>query len=164
MPPTRLQLLNPYRLGLERRNRRNYSVHQRPTGKTANERLYEEELMKLLQLVLLTYCLNPLSKDDEDFIVILVVLYLIELDEIQEPKLTTPDAIPPLLNNFNSFTEQQFSHYFGFRKEQAIILYEALNFPEELIIGSDHHKFKVNSIHCFLILYFDYIPHLPDKP
>jgi len=98
---------DPYRLGLERRNLRDYSIKQRYTGKSSLDRLAEKELIEQYEEVDLAMVAELLDSSDsevdsdgeDDDLDILELLALLaedivdEIEIINAPRLCVPDRV-----------------------------------------------------------------------
>lgn len=145
------------RLGFLRRNRRDYSVHQRPAGKTCGERMCERELLQTVLLLIISY-LNVYDDEEEDdsasLYLDLTLLCIMDILHINQPRLLVPRPVPHMKVSFDSFYSTEYDRLFGFNKEDVQLLHEALEFPPYLIVGEGSHSFQVDSCHCFLYLLY----------
>jgi hypothetical protein len=128
---------------------------KRPAGKTASYRMYENQLLNMILILIIDYIYGEESEecDDDDSSMLDFAFFCIaEVYQINQPHLITPRRIPRSRISFDSFYLDEYEELFGFKKVSCMLLYDTLGFPTHLTIGSGHHSFDVDSIYCFLYL------------
>jgi hypothetical protein len=128
-----------HRLGLFRRNLRDYSIKRRHLdGKNAMDRLSERELEDALAL---TSCSLMELEDDSDGdeevdMCALAVLGLAEeLSVLNTPFLSAPDPIPRKHITVDAFSDEKWLRLTGFTGEQLDIIKDCLGVPPILTIA-----------------------------
>ena len=151
-----------YRLGRYRRNRRNYSIHQRRTGKQNSDRLNEKIYSKIGSSLLMAYSAMDYSSSEEDNdrdieldneiddIGAVATMFINNVHKIRKPRLITPDKIEKDDINFDSFTEQQYDYMIGFSKAETVQLFNLMAIPRYFNINEGRHQFQVAGIRAFL--------------
>lgn len=94
---------NPNRLGVRRRNRRDYSLHQRLAGKGSSDRLNERKFIKLgMQLIIISDSIrgldnaninNDLINDQANVLLFYGLYYVMKYIHINRPCLVIPIPI-----------------------------------------------------------------------
>ncbi|KAJ1419369.1 hypothetical protein B484DRAFT_400202 [Ochromonadaceae sp. CCMP2298] len=154
---------DPDRLG-PRRSARDYSVHQRRTGKTAAEILLEKDLLRVASVLLLVMAVtyNSVASREIFFSVAKVVaLSLLAVAQINCPRLCIPRTIAKRDISWESFDAQDYVEMFGMEDANARDIYEAMDIPDRLLIGEvgTKHAFHVSGVHAFLYLLFRMYSH-----
>ena len=158
---------NPNRLGARRRNRRDYSLHQRLAGKDSSDRLNERKFIKLgMQLIIISDSIrgldnaninNDLINDEADVLLFYGLYYVMKYIHINRPCLVIPIPIYHSVNGirFASFADNVYPIKFGFTRAEVELLALAMQLPErfQLDIGT-RSQWSVNGEHAFL--YFLY--------
>jgi hypothetical protein len=121
------------RLGLVRRNKRDYSVHLRPYGKNAFDRLKEKKLISLRQLLLSFIVLIIDDVKQKELCEVSLLAYFtagLELKSITTPFLGTVDQISGYRVSLRSFTEQTIERLTGFKSVEICKMRDAFGLPD----------------------------------
>ncbi|KAJ1410505.1 hypothetical protein B484DRAFT_468566, partial [Ochromonadaceae sp. CCMP2298] len=148
------------RLGPYRRNKRDYSVKQRHTGKVVGDRMREKRLVKLACYSALAASLN-LDAAFKASLLQWVVVFVVLLLRIRRPRLCTPDPIVRRVIDFSSFTTQEYELHFGFSRAEVEELFVAMRIPDWFTLNDGRHRFRVTGVHAFLYTLYRY--HSPSQ-
>lgn len=162
-----MNAIDHFRLGLFRRNKRDYSLHQRAAGKDAGDRMRITELSSNAESFLLIGFLlrrremkkceanrNLLKLNLSKKFVLLNCLLLQEASDLNIPRLLEVDFIPKVRINYLSFSDQYFAEHVGWSRDDVKDLSQALLVPEYFILNKGKHRFKVFGEHAFLYYLF----------
>ncbi len=151
-------MVNHLRLGLYRRNKRNYSYHLRKFGKSCFERMDEKRLLNFRKMMLYILVITADEPKEVDLFNLSVILYhnsATRLREINTPNLGFVDVISRGIITLVSFTANQIHRMTGFSainiKDRLMI---RLGIPEYFVLG---RGLKLQSFVKFLSLntFFD---------
>lgn len=143
---------DPYRLGLQRRNLRDYSIKQRCTGKSSLDRLTEKELLEQYEEVELAIIAELLdnsnsevdSDEEDDDLDNLALLALLaddiadEVEIINEPRLCAPDRVAdntPI--TLASLSDEFIYSRTKFTRDEVVQLMTELAVPEYFILNAN---------------------------
>jgi len=149
---------DPLRLG-PRRNARDYSVHQRSTGKYCNENIRENCYLRCAAVLLV--CSRKLriqglhlqrAKKHQK----VAQLLLSVVCDIRRPRLLIPDKIVSKVITIDGFTAQQTDMYFGFSAVELHQLFDHIDFPEAITLNEGRHQFKVPGQKAFLYMLYHF--------
>jgi hypothetical protein len=153
---------DPSRLG-PRRNKRDYALEQRSTGKDVGDVMKERDMVKyagVLVVVAIT-CLN--TKDTAAFYLIMqmAVFTLAVAVEIRRPHLVAPTPIPKVRLDWDDLTDAEYESKLGMSKEEAQDQYDVMGLPDRVKLNEGRHAFRVDGVHAFL--YYMYRIHTPNQ-
>lgn len=147
-------IYHKYRLGAIRRKRSRYSLHQRVTGSTSNERMLLEKLKKcLFGLAVLSTkpAMIPRALSMRNlWSCVACIAY--KIHDLRMPRLLIPEPIVKRNININSFNDQSSTTWFGFSVGELTNLLIHLQIPEYFTLNSGRHAFKIPGE--FSMLYF----------
>lgn len=158
--------MDPSRLGPYRRNRRDYSAHQRRAGKDCADRMDEQDCEQLVVLSMAAVLAMDSDSDDEggsnsdgdgssdeeDDLLMMATVGLARIAEIRKANLVIPDAIPHVDITFDSFTAQQYDNMFDFSREDCERMYNELGVPDKLYVNEGRHRSAVDGVKSFLYM------------
>lgn len=158
-----MPLLDQNRLGYQRRNIRDLSVHMRRFGKSSNERLLlEKRYTKSAQLfslmiieTMIRYGDREDVTDDEEMILNMFGLGYItnrkKVVRIQTPNLGRADPIERVTISIESFSDQDLYSKTGYHGEEIVSMMAEMKIPDSFTLGKGW-KIRNYSILWFLIL------------
>jgi hypothetical protein len=154
---------DPFRLGNQRRNQRDYSIKQRSTGKTSLDRLVEQELEEQydeVEIALIAYLVDSsdsemdVSDDDEDLAALALTLDDIatEIEDINQPALCTPDAINTTPITLDSLTDEFIYSRTKFTRNEVTQLMDEMGVPEYFILNAHQpgKAYNFSGEHAFI--------------
>lgn len=147
---------NKNRLGRKRRDSRYYSLHQRSTGKFACDRVKESIYFRAGSVLfvsarsLMRRGLMARAKQMEGVALGLLTLVW----QIQQPRLRIVDTIPKRDVRIESFSEQRTEAMYGFSQNELRQVFDRLQFPVGLKIGTNRHAFTVPGEKAFLYMLY----------
>lgn len=166
-----------FRLGPYRRNKRDYSEHQRCTGLDAGDRMkirfWDEYAKKMLFLYVydrdqqikrvkreqgvssleaLTVLRTDARFQSSQTILQLITIIVTYLHAVREPHLIVPRRIDKVDYTFDCVPNVISEERIGFTRNDIISLYQHLHIPDRFVIdnGGDSHRFHVSGSHAFL--------------
>ncbi len=140
------------RLGLFRRNGRNYSLHNRKYGKSAADRMLESKYQKMSQLFAVLAVdiaeteengiVNESAQEELDMLFLSWKVFRDKAKSFKRPILQPPDTIPNRKLSLNSFTDQQIEYKTGFSKVDIRNLVVYMKVPASFKLGSGKFPFN----------------------
>lgn len=127
-----------FRLGLYRRNRRNYSLHLRRYGKNVLDRMNERDLVafrKVLRKVMLVVLDDPKETELLELSILAFIHAGNKLRAISSPYLGFVDIIANGLVALDSFSDQQLDRYTGFGRDKIVNMIDQMQLPEYIALG-----------------------------
>jgi hypothetical protein len=126
------------RLGVFRRNRRDYALHLRRHGKSCIDRMDEHDLVSFQQMVLKVMFLVLEDPNELELLQLSMMVYINasnKLKRIRSPYLGFVDVISRGLISLVSFTDQKVHSMTGFSKVQITSLMLEIRLPEYFLLG-----------------------------
>ncbi len=148
---------NHYRLGLFRRNRRNYSLHLRKFGKSSLDRLVENRLISVKKALSVAVIIFVNYECESEVLETMLLAYLhvtLQLNSINSPYLGFVDIIPRETISCQSFTDQNLQSLIGFTAADVNDMMLRLDVPDKFTLnrGRCHTFFVVVAILTLLFV------------